>query len=56
MLALSTITIVWGDDKSSNEEEEEWYVLCIGAIHKRRRNILGGKGGSQISMFKDIIR
>ena len=28
----------------------------LGAIHKRRRNILGWGGGSQISMLQDIRR
>ena len=31
-------------------------TIQVRVIHKRRRNILGGEGGSQIPMLQDIRR
>ena len=48
--------IAWVGNNCINILIVEFRCLIYGAIHKRRRNILGGEGGSQISMLQDIRR
>ena len=55
LMTLSYVAILCST-RNSKPSAKKKMLIKFGAIHKRRWNILGGGGGSQISMLQYIRR